>query len=110
MDYDSPVNLSGYRNHRPVGLLIPRRRRWKQEHAKQQQFHKWDREHLHMTRRDGTSWLSGSDERVVQENVAVAASVIRISQEPASIRLEMLEHAVISAAATVYELNSTKQT
>ena len=52
----------------------------------------------------------GQDERVVQEKVAVAASVIRISQEPASIRLEMLEHAVISAAATVYELNSTKQT
>ena len=25
-----------------------------------------------MTRRDGTSWLSGSDERVVQEKVAAA--------------------------------------
>ena len=30
VDCDSPVNLSGYRDHRPVGLLIPRRRRWKQ--------------------------------------------------------------------------------
>ena len=60
--------------------------------------------------RDGTSWLSGSDERAVQEKVAVTASVIRISREPASVRLEMLEHAVISAAATVYELNNTKQT
>ena len=27
VDHDSPVNLSGYRDHRPVGLLIPRRRR-----------------------------------------------------------------------------------
>ena len=63
-----------------------------------------------MTRRDGTSWLRGSDERAAQEKVAVAASVIRISCEPAAVRLEMLEHAVISAAATVYELNNTKQT
>ena len=38
------------------------------------------------------------------------ASVIRVSREPAAVRLEMLEHAVISAAATVYELNNTKQT
>ena len=35
---------------------------------------------------------------------------IRISQQTASFWLEMLEHAVISAAATVYELKSTKQT
>ena len=63
-----------------------------------------------MTRRDGTSWPSGSDERAVQEKVAVAASVIKISCEPASVRLEMLEHAVISAAATVHELNNTTQT
>ena len=103
-------NLSGYRDHRPVGLLIPRRRRWKQEQAQQQMFHRRDREHLQMTRRDGTSWLRGSDERAVQEKVAVAASVIGISREPAAVRLEMLEHAVISAAATVYELNNTKQT
>ena len=73
-------------------------------------FHRWDREHLQMTRRDGTSWLSGSDERAVQEKVAVAAPVIRISREPPSVRLEMLEHTVISAAATTYELNNTKQT
>ena len=37
VDYDSPVNLSGYRYH--VGQLIPRRRRWKQEQAQQQMFH-----------------------------------------------------------------------
>ena len=103
-------NLSGNGDHRPVGLLIPRRRRCKQEQAQQQMFHRWDREHLQMTRRDGTSWLRGSDERAVQEKVAVAASVIGISREPAAVRLEMLEHAVISAAATVYELNNTKQT
>ena len=110
VDYDSPVNLSGYRDHRPVGLLIPMRRRWKQEQTQQQMFHRWDHEHLQMTRRAGTSWLSGSDERAVQEKVAVAASVIRISREPAPVRLEMLEHALVSAAATVYELNNTKQT
>ena len=110
VDYDSPVDLSVYRDHRPVCLLIPRQRRWKQEQAQQQMFHRWDREHLQMTRRDGTSWLSRLDERAVQEKVAAAASVIRISREPASVRLEMLEHAVISAAATVYELNNTKQT
>ena len=63
-----------------------------------------------MTRRDGTSWSSGSDEGVVKEKVAAVATVTRISQEPASVQLEMLEHFVISAAATVYELNSTEQT
>ena len=48
VDYDSFVNLSGYRDHRPVGLLIPRRRRWKQEQAQKQMFHGWDREHLQL--------------------------------------------------------------
>ena len=56
-----------------------------------------------MTRRDGTSWLSGSDERAVQEKSGSPVN-------PASVRLEMLEHTVFSAAATVYELNNTKQT
>ena len=110
MDSDSPVDLSGFRDHRPIGLQIPRRRRWGQEPAKLQQPHKWYREHIQMTRRDGTSWTSGSGERIVQVEVAAAVSVIWTSQEPASIRLEMLEHAVISAAATVYELQNTQST
>ena len=52
-----------------------------------------------MTRRDGTGWRSRSDERSVQEKVTAAVSVIW--------RLEMLEPAVIDAAATVYELKGT---
>ena len=63
-----------------------------------------------MTRRDGTDWMSGSEKRGVQEKVAAAVSVIRTSQKPASARLEMLEHAVIGAAASENELKNTKST
>ena len=63
-----------------------------------------------MIRREGTSWVNGSEERRVQEKVAEAVPVIRTANEPASVCMEMLENALIDAAASVYALKETLST
>ena len=104
MECSTPASLSECRDQRPVGLQI----RGVVDGDKTLQFLRWNRERLQMVKREGTSY--GSDERRVQEKVAATVSVIWAARAPASACLEMLENAVIGAAASVHALKETKST